>query len=379
MRVIVLAAVLFGLITAVPAQRQGLCTPVEYGQEELRQTQLGEALVRHLQGKGRVTARQALVGLADCLDVSEVQPGEPDVAVVRLGLEKGYVDGYLIYRDGGRWVVTPMKVGDGLINPVLIDRRGGRRDLIASWQMPGSGGYGRAQLYRMGPALQRLWESPLYEKFRLEALSPDWLTAFYRPPGTWDEPHATMANCCLPVDGQTLWQREGDRFVERGTRIYPNPYRAVSLFVGALRKGDRALAGQWATGPEVVAAAEPWAKRIDTSKWSEVGWFGDNPAQRAEMRWWEAIPPELRGPKPYVKTVVWPSGPVDLATVRREDGQWRVAFPRAPRSGILGQGIRRRGEPLVNLATFDAQLPGTAGRGRVPGPGAGKAPLGQGR
>lgn len=150
MRLIVLAAMIYGLLAPVPAHGPELCTPIAYGQEAARQTQLGQALARHLQGKGRVTARQALLGLADCLDVSEVQPGEADVAVVRLGLEQGYVDGYLIYRDGDRWVTAPMKMGDGVINPVLIDRRGGRREMIAGWHMAGTGGYGRGE---RGPAL----------------------------------------------------------------------------------------------------------------------------------------------------------------------------------------------------------------------------------
>ncbi|HWI64920.1 MAG TPA: hypothetical protein VNT75_24085 [Symbiobacteriaceae bacterium] len=302
------------------AAESALCAPVAPGAEAQRQAEMGRALAAWLAGKPGGDARTAVAGLAECLDVVALE-GALDVATVRPKGLAGYPQGHLVYRAGDRWVVAPQEREGGTIGPYrTVTGPAKDRQLIASWGRPGTGIYGRIQLYRLGPKFELLWESPEYEKFGMEVLDPDWVSATYRTPQTWEEPHALQANCCLPVDGQTLWQRQGNAFVKKGERLIPNSYRAVSLFVGALRKGDKATAGKWAASPAVVEEGTRVLSQIDTSSWAQ----SDRDEEDEEL-WWEAIPPRLRGPKPSRTRIVWPSGPVKLVTERVGD-QWKVAW-----------------------------------------------------
>ena len=262
------------------------------------------ALQRYLEGRSRLE-------LPNCLRTFPLPEVPGGVALVGPRALSGGSDGLLVWRHQGAWRVADLPPGT---SPV---RFAGNEMIAGHWE-GGSGGYGQIRLYRLGDELALLWESPVYEKFRLEALSGTLVLTGHRPEGTWDEPHAIMANCCLPSDGQMLWERQGERFVPKASRTIPNPYRAVSLFVGALRKGNRETALKSAWSPDVATPLD-----LDPQGWTDA--FEEaNAIEEAERRHWDAIAEALRSPAPTQTRMVWPSGKYSIITERRS-GQWKVS------------------------------------------------------
>ncbi len=317
--------------TALPAAMPAggdLCAPLpahgEAGRPELARKQRREAFMSllraHLGMTGAADPLATFSGLGRCITVRAV-PGGRQVAVVSLEYGDYRPAGALVYRFGDTWHAWPLNPPDGHLDLKVIPERVLSGDqLLATTEPLGSGGNAKLLLYRLGADVQLLWESPLYEQFSWRRLSDDYLLAFYRTRATYGEPHMSPQNCCLPVDGETLWHREGNRFIEVAERTYPNPYRTVSLFVGALRRGDRATAGQWATSPAVVEAGA----RVVQELRADQNYPPPTGIDEAEQLYWEAIPVALRGPKPAVTSLDWKAGPYDLILQRGAD-QWKVS------------------------------------------------------
>lgn len=279
---------------------------------------------------GRAPSPEAVRSLPGCLSVRLVPGGEP---VYELDLEVNAVKQWaqrLLWHDGTSWRIQPLQAErwPQSITPVYA----ADGELIAYAQGHGSGGVGHLQLYKLGSAMRLLWESEQhYDHISAIGLSRDVAITIGRAPETWEEPHAIMANCCLPVDRATLWRRSGGGgFMPTVTTVLPNPYRTVSLFVGALKRGDVAFAARFAADAEVVArgaAAVDAADGLTTQEW-EADLTGS--ILEAEARHWEAVPEALRGPAPAVTRVVWPSGKHEIVTERRQ-GKWLVTAVRPAR------------------------------------------------
>jgi hypothetical protein len=275
-----------------------------------------------LRGLNADQAAATLQAVADCLTV-ERQPGldvltvKPKDGLQRLGRYGMF--GMLLWRDREEWRAASLltdRVGNGLLIKWVQPRATGGYEAILTADLDGTGHFGNIQLYALASEMKLLWESPHYDHFWGTVLAPDWVLADYRDPRVWKEPHLFWGNCCMPENGQTLWQRQGDSFVEKDSRISPSLYYTVSAFGGALRAGRSDLAAAYATGPDVVADLEG----------VKVGGTPEAVQQidQAEARHWDAFPPELNGPVPQQTEFIWPATPRPIL-LRRINGEWKVA------------------------------------------------------
>lgn len=285
-----------------------------------RAAQLAGALEAGLGGKASPEA--VVQRVAPCLELEPVEGSERAVWVIRMNdsLYLGFPQqfGLLAWQHSGAWRVRPLHDPEGASGAyprLAVDRDGGY-DLLTTTLTNGTGRYGSFRAYRLGAELQLLWESPEYEKFAGQILSPDLLLATYRAPQVWEEPHLFQGNCCMPINGQTLWIRRGDRFTEQAARLHPSIHYTTSIFLGALQAGNLDLARQWAVdGLTVTPGPFPMPERFP----EEV-----EAIDAAEAGWWEAIPAELRGPAPSATAYEWPAGAHRLR-LERVGGNWKVA------------------------------------------------------
>lgn len=310
-----------------------LCAPLSWPQlpskviaeREQRDMVLVQVLQSRLAQMGDIPVATALHGIIPCLKVTMV-PGDDQVAAVELTLDSVWLAGdHLVYWDGSAWRIEPLRVErwPRYIEPKLAARTRKGLELIAHGDGGGSGGTGMLQFYRLGKDMDLLWEgTPSGDHLSVFPLSMDYVITIDRSPQTYEEPHAYQANCCLPVDRETLWHRLDHRYRSATERLIPTPYRAVSLFVGALRAGDKLLAAQHATRPELAEQGAQVIQEIDYFLWGSMdrGWE----IELQEALSWDVIPPHLRRPEPKIRRMVWPAGKYDLVT-ERKNYQWKVS------------------------------------------------------
>lgn len=254
----------------------------------------------------------AVADVAPCLRAEVVPESEARVYQAWLQVPGRTIGPFLIYpfKTGVihmNALDTPEGTGAEIL-PLHTVHRGGELDMSAKRVASSSSDAGRLQLYRLTNGLTLLWESPEYQGFDAVTLDADWVLTLHRPA---ESPAR---------DGEVLWHREGPAFRRIAAHTFPSPLRAAAEFVGALQKGDRASAAQWATTPAVVDAGATALGRLKTTGWTEAVRAVD----LAEAFSWSEIPPELRGPDPAAARVVLPSGPYQVVVTRTESG-WRVS------------------------------------------------------
>lgn len=196
-------------------------------------------------------------------------------------------------------------------------------EVLAELRIPGTGQSGGLTLMRFGTELTTLWKSQVYDHFYVQLANETWVLARYRDPAVYDEPHAFSGNCCYPNNGQTLWKREGDKMVEKAARNHPSVVRTASAFAGAWNEGRLDLAAKWTSSSGVITAmsggaAHPPAITLDAPAghiWA---------LEEAEAAHWEALPAELRSPRPSITEFVWPAAPWPLL-LKRTGESWKVA------------------------------------------------------
>jgi hypothetical protein len=311
----------------------------------VRKAAFAAGLAGHLAKTGSVPVEQALQGFPPCIEIEPVAGGGSQVAIV--DLKPGGVLEWLphvVYWDGSAWRVHPLerKKWPESIHPLYVSRTAQGLDMIAQSSHSGSGGQGTLLLYRLGAKMKLIWEGPVSgEHLSVWPLKDEYLVTIDRAPETYQEPHADPAR--LPQDRQTLWKRTNDQLEPVAQRTIPNPYRTVSLFVGALRKGDKALASRYAASPELVAYGLAIIKEIDVTEWRR----GDRAFKLVvdEALSWDRIPASLRGSEPAgIETILWPVGRYRLVTTRA-NGDWKVsaieAVPLEPSSNLQSDSCRQ--------------------------------------
>ena len=270
-------------------------------------------------------AAAALQDVAKCLEIErraglDVLTVTLEVGERRFGRYGAF--GILFWRDGEEWRAASLLMDSVTTNGYRVrlvqPRATGGYEAVLSADYDGTGFGGDFQLYALQSEMRLLWQSPGYGHFSGAVLAPELLLAHYRAPRVFNEPHFRAANCCLPTNGQTLWQRQGDTFVEKASRLHPSIEYTVSAFLGALSRGRPDLAANYVTSPGLVAAFQgvdvhfsdvpPEARKIDD----------------AESRHWDAFPTELNGPAPTESEFIWPATPRPIL-LRRIEGDWKVA------------------------------------------------------
>lgn len=279
----------------------------------------------HLRGLRGDAAAAALQDVAKCLNIErrtglDVLTVTLEVGERRFGRYGAF--GILFWRDGEEWRAASLLMDSVTTNGFRVrlvqPRATGGYEAILSADYDGTGFAGDFRLYSLASEMRLLWESPGYGHFSGTMLTPELLLAHYRANRVFGEPHFRAANCCLPTNGQTLWHRQGDTFVEVASRLHPSIDYTVSAFLGALTRDKPDLAASYATGPDVVAAF----RGINVS-------FSNVPEEarkidQVESHHWDALPPELNGPAPTQTEYIWPATPRPIL-LRRIDGEWKVA------------------------------------------------------
>lgn len=196
-------------------------------------------------------------------------------------------------------------------------------ELLIAEFMQGTGGFGAFELYRAAATLERLWESDLFSKFEPYVLSDGRLLAKYRAPELDLEPHFFEGNCCQPVNGQVLYERDGDEFRLVASRLFPGVHYTASLFAGAINAGDYELAASLVTDEmllQVLVAADGGFEPIELGEPPDLMWDIDY----FEAWHWDALGADGGAPHD-VTEVLWPLTSHDLTMVlRRVDDAWKV-------------------------------------------------------
>jgi len=289
-----------------------------------RYQELVAQLPASLQGTAPARLAATATKLVPCLAVDPISGGGANVyqaLLVKGGIPPNRF-GALIYQDGSTWRAAALDTGKGTgLVPALATRRGERLEFVASTAEPSGDARGRFQVYQLGADFQLLWESPEYDHFTGHAFSGDLLLARYRDPAAAQESQLFATN--MGEDGQTLWARQGDAFTAKASRRFPSPRRAVSVFLGALARGDRATAARWALTDAVVDTA---AKAGAALKPRQPPVAESQAIESAEAAYWEALPDSARGAAPAAAKLLWPTddGRYQLELVRF-NGDWRVS------------------------------------------------------
>lgn len=197
-------------------------------------------------------------------------------------------------------------------------------ELLMAQFLQGTGGYGAFELYRAADGLERLWESEMHTKFSPNILSDGRLFATYRAPEVESEPHYFQANCCMPVNGQTIYERDGDSYTVVATRLHPSVFYTASLFGGAINAGDYDLAASLVTDElllQPLVGADGKFEPIELGDPPELSWQIDF----HEAHHWDALGPD-GGDLHDVTEVRWavPSHNMTMVLQRVDDG-WRIA------------------------------------------------------
>lgn len=294
-----------------------------------REANLIQALEQNLQGRGGAGAPDLIRQTAPCATVRDLHSGPDSPLVITLEVETGIpffpAPGLLAWQHQDRWrffslidqqEFTALKV-------LGLSGAGDSRQAVMQTVAQGTGGYAELRAYRLGAAAELDWTSPVYEKFWPRVLTENLILVTYRAPADWQLPHLNQGNCCVPINGQSLWQRQGDQWVERAARIISSPYRTVSLFAGALAAGDGDLLSELVANEMILQTV----LKADGSGYEPVtpadNFDIENEIWEAEAHHWDALPAELRGPAPEQTRVVWPASPLPIV-LERIEGVWKV-------------------------------------------------------
>lgn len=307
-----------------------ICTPVTDRVREAT-TQRLEALVallaEGLPGAAPEQAADAVKALAGCLSVTVGSGSNGRFMVVTLQVEGIYNPNnrVAVWNHRGTWNAAQFPVFDAFGSKPesgIYQETADGAEVLSVLRNGGSGHAGAFVLLHLGTEMTVRWRSPLYGYFDPKFLSSELLFGTYRESSVYQEPHVYNAGCCYPTNGQILWERQGDTFVLKASRAYPSIRRAASAFAAAWNEKKLDQVSGYILSPEILGAmlrdpARPDAVTLwepDTLKAIEL----------AEAGYWEALPPEHRGPKPALTEFVWPAQPRPLL-MRRVDGEWKVA------------------------------------------------------
>lgn len=253
--------------------------------------------------------------MVPCLRMRLHQGADPLLLVSVFSKESD--GGAVLWREGGRWKAA---VADLYGGTNVLGQFG--KEYVLSTHMDGTGGYGRLVVVRTGPGGGQVFASETYSKFGAKMLDKDHYLLLYRD--TQGAPMASVANCCIPGNGQTLVVRDGDGFKVAASRLVPSAIYTFDVFIGALRKESAEWLGRVAT-PEAVAAARTFHLEDPSVTWTYE--MPEDILDR-ELYHWAALPAPLNGPAPTATTaqaiVARKGAPVARVTLTRADGTWRV-------------------------------------------------------
>lgn len=287
-----------------------------------------EAVEAALSGQQGADAVDAVTAAIPCLLVEPRGRG-PDLLII--GLPEAHEfdvtaqQNIIAWPWDGGWRLELLQLPlDDPMRVVLRVMPGGQStELIIAQYMQGTGGYGAFELYRAGSELERLWESETHWKFAPHLLSDGRLLATYRSPQIDEEPHYFTANCCAPINAQTIYERDGDRYVEVASRLYPGVHYTASLFAGAINAGDYDLAASLVADElllQVLVGADGGFEPIDLGEPPALAWDIDY----YESWHWDALGPDS-GDLHAVTEVRWevPSHDMTMVLERLDDG-WKI-------------------------------------------------------